>query len=85
MTGQEIGAEEALRLGIAGEVVPLDRVLDRARQLASQLAGQTDLTLRYTRLILTQKWKRRLQADLGFGLMLAGSALNDLIARLPQQ
>jgi enoyl-CoA hydratase/carnithine racemase len=72
LTGQQIPAAEALALGIVGEVLPKDRLMARAWELAEQLSKQPTLTLRYTRTCFTQHIKRRMQDDLGYGLMLEG-------------
>jgi enoyl-CoA hydratase len=39
LTGRPVGADEALRIGLVNEVVPAGRHLDRALELAEQLAG----------------------------------------------
>ena len=72
LTGQRLTAQEALNLGVVNEVLPSAELMDRARQLAAQLARQPDTTLRYTRAALTEDLKRRLSTDLGFGLALEG-------------
>ncbi len=74
LTGAEISAAEALACGIVAEVLPSDRLLDRAWALARQLAQAPDLTLRYTRVVLTEPLRRALAADLGYGLALEGLA-----------
>ena len=74
LTGQEISAEEALQLDVVGEVLPADQLLPRARELAHQLADKPTTTLRYTRVALTQRLKRHLLDDLGYGLMLESRA-----------
>jgi enoyl-CoA hydratase/carnithine racemase len=74
LTGQRLGAEEALRLGVVNELVPPDVLIARAWDLAKQLARQDDLTLRYTRVAVTQNLKRALLNDLGYGLALEGLA-----------
>ena len=38
VTGRPVGAEEALRIGLANEVVPEGKALERARELAAQIA-----------------------------------------------
>jgi enoyl-CoA hydratase/carnithine racemase len=74
LTGQEIDAQEALNLGLVNEVVPRDRLVARAWELARQLARQPRLTLRYTRVMFTQPLKKMILSDLGYGLALEGSA-----------
>lgn len=39
LTGDRIDAEEALRIGLVNEVVPVERLLPRAREIAEQLCG----------------------------------------------
>ena len=53
LTGQKLSAQEAHALGVVNEVLPKEDLLPRAWQLAEQLAEQSDLTLRYTRVALT--------------------------------
>ena len=72
LTGQSIGADEALRLGLVSEVLPSAALLSRARELAAQIAQQSDLVLRYTRVVTTQHIKRQMQELLGYGLALEG-------------
>jgi hypothetical protein len=59
------------------EVLPKDKVLSRAWELAEQLAQKPLLTLRYARVALTLDLKRRLQDLLGYGLALEGVASLD--------
>lgn len=54
LTGQVIGAEEAMRIGMVSEVMPLERLNGRAWELARKLAKKPDLLLRYSRVVLTQ-------------------------------
>jgi enoyl-CoA hydratase/carnithine racemase len=72
LTGQRIGAEEAQRLGVVAEVLPADQVLDRAWELARELARQPVTTLRYTRVAMTQELKRHVLDGVGHGLALEG-------------
>lgn len=48
LTGDEFGAEEALRMGIVQEVVPANQVLDRAVVLAERVAAQAPLAVQAT-------------------------------------
>lgn len=70
LTGQEISAAEALALGLVADVVPPDRVLERAFLMAQDLLSRPQLTLRYSRQVLTLGLKRALNADLDAGLAL---------------
>jgi enoyl-CoA hydratase/carnithine racemase len=72
LTGQELSAQEALSLGVANEVVPRAQLLSRSWELAEQLVKQPPLTLRYARVVLTQRLKRLMLDDLGYGLALEG-------------
>lgn len=48
LTGDEFGAEEALRIGLVQEVVPAGQELDRAIALAETVAAQAPLGVRAT-------------------------------------
>jgi enoyl-CoA hydratase/carnithine racemase len=71
-TQQELGADEALRLGVVNEVVPRDELMPRARALAGELSRLPELTLRYMRVSLVERLKRELHHGLGHGLALEG-------------
>ena len=68
LTGKKLGAREALEWGAVNEVLPKDRLLDRARELARELAKRPPLTLRYTRMLFTQDLKRAFLDELGHGI-----------------
>lgn len=74
LTGQEVSAREALQLGLVNEVLPRERLLPRAWELAELLAQKPPLTLRYTRVAFTMLLKRLLQDMLGYGLAVEGLA-----------
>lgn len=74
LTGQVLRVEEALAIGLVNEVLPRDAVLPRAWKLARLLLDQTQLVRRYTRVVLTEELKQRLQPLLGYGLALEGLA-----------
>jgi len=75
--GQEIGAKEALQLGVVSEVVPAGKLMERARQVARYIADMPMLTRRYTRVALTQRLKRLMQEGLGYGLAVEALAAID--------
>ena len=76
LTGQLLSAQEALALGVVNEVLPRDKLLARAWQLAEQLAQKPQTTLRYSRLVLNQHYRRLMLDDLSFsyGMQKLGQA-----------
>ena len=78
LTGQKLSAQEALEMGVVSEVLPRERLLPRAWELAEQLCQQPDLTLRYARVALTLHLKRQMQDMLGYGLAIEGLAAVDV-------
>jgi hypothetical protein len=52
--------------------------VERAWEIARQLSQASDLTLRYTRVLLTEPLRRAIAADLGYGLALEGLAAINL-------
>jgi len=74
LSGKSIGAAEALALGLVAEILPRERLLDRALELARDLAERPPLALRLFREALLQPLKREMTADLGYGLALEGLA-----------
>jgi methylglutaconyl-CoA hydratase len=52
LTGRIFDAAEALKMGLINEVVAPEMLLDRARQLAGQLAENSPLSLFYTKRLL---------------------------------
>ena len=75
LTGQRIGARDALALGFVAEVLPAAELLPRAWALAREWAVKPLDTLRFTRIALTQAIKRRMLDELGHGLTMEGFAL----------
>ncbi|MFQ6028164.1 MAG: enoyl-CoA hydratase/isomerase family protein [Dehalococcoidia bacterium] len=72
LTGQTLNAQQALEYGLVNEVLPRGDLLPRAWELAEQLAQQSPLILRYSRVLLTQYLKRQMHDLLGYGLALEG-------------
>ena len=52
LTGRIFDAAEALKMGLINEIVPPGKLLDRARELAAQLAENSPLSLSYTKRLL---------------------------------
>jgi enoyl-CoA hydratase/carnithine racemase len=74
LTGAEITAAEAKALGVVAEVVPRAALRDRAWEIARELAKKPTLMLRHSRIAMTLEFRRRLLADLGYGLTLEALA-----------
>jgi enoyl-CoA hydratase/carnithine racemase len=72
LSGQKLSAAEAKEYGAVNEVVPPEALLPRAWELARHLKKQNPLTLRYTRMALSTRFRRRLQESLSYGLALEG-------------
>jgi enoyl-CoA hydratase/carnithine racemase len=77
LTGQVIDARDALRLGLVAEVLPKDKVLPRAWELARDIAAKPEVLVRHTRAVLAEPIKRQLQEFLGYGLYNECLALMD--------
>jgi enoyl-CoA hydratase/carnithine racemase len=68
LTSQTLSAQEAAAYGVVAEVLSTDDLLPRARELAHTLAALPPLTLRYTRMAVTQRLKRLMAESLPYGL-----------------
>lgn len=74
LTGQKLLASEAREMGLVNEVLPRERLRERAHELAALLLRQPRLVRRYTRTVLTEDLRARLHGLLGYGLALEGIA-----------
>jgi enoyl-CoA hydratase/carnithine racemase len=72
LSGQKLSAAQAKEYGAVNEVVSREALLPRAWELARQMNKQSPLTLRYTRMALSTRFRRRLQEGLSYGLALEG-------------
>ena len=82
LTGQEIDAQEALRLGLVAEVMPAGSLLARAKELAGNFLEHDELVLRYTRRAIMQPLKEAMLRAVPFGSALEGlSAVHESIVR----
>lgn len=74
MTGQVIGAEEALRIGMVNEIVSRSQLLARAHELARNLMRQPEINRRFARTLITEPLRRQINDLLPFGLALEALA-----------
>ncbi len=72
LTRQVLDAETAKAWGVVNEIVPVDRLLARAHEIADAIAALPPLTASYTRIATTQKLRRLVDEGVGYGLALEG-------------
>jgi enoyl-CoA hydratase/carnithine racemase len=75
LTGQIIDAREAKEVGLVNEVLPRERLLPRAWELARLVLRQPELNRRYARLVITEQLRRQFNDLLPYGLALEGLAI----------
>jgi methylglutaconyl-CoA hydratase len=64
LTGRLIGVEEALRMGLINEVVPADRLMSRARELAAQIMENSPTSLALTKRLLSDHARAELDTQI---------------------
>ena len=74
LTGRQVAADEAVRLGLALRSVPGEQLLDDARALAVQLAGRAPVALRLARQAVAEGLDRPLVEGLAIEARLFGAA-----------
>ena len=72
LTGEKLTASKARDYGAVNEILKRSDLLPRAWDIARQMTKQSPLTLRYARMALSQRFRRRLQEGLSYGLALEG-------------
>jgi enoyl-CoA hydratase/carnithine racemase len=78
LTRQELDVETAKAWGAVNEIVPADKLLARAREIAEGLAKLPPLATSYTRVAMTQKLRRIIDEGVGYGLALEGISAADV-------
>lgn len=64
LTGRVIDAQEAHRLGLISEVVPAEKLLERAREIAAQLAAASPASIVATKRLLRELGAKDLDREL---------------------
>ncbi len=74
LTGESITAQKALEYGMVNEVLPREKLISRAYQIADHIMTQPRTTRRLTAQIVRRPWKQRIVNDLdgGFGIQMFG-------------
>ncbi len=85
LTRQELDAETARQWGAVNEIVPAERLLARAHEIAHGLAQLPPLTSRYTRIALTQRLRRLVDEGVGYSLALEGISAADVARSMASQ
>ena len=70
--------------GAVNEIVPADKLLARAREIAEGLAKLPALTTKYTRIAITQKLRRIIDEGVTLGLALEGISAADVARGTPK-
>ena len=75
-TGDVIGAEEALRIGLVDEVVPHDQLMDRVRQIATAIAEKSPAALQFIKDAVKASVRMSLDEGVRFETTLFGLAFS---------
>jgi methylglutaconyl-CoA hydratase len=68
LTGRIFGAEEAARMGLVNEVVAPEKLIPRARELATQLMENSPTSLLATKKLLTEHARSELDAQIAWAV-----------------
>jgi enoyl-CoA hydratase/carnithine racemase len=74
LLSEKISAQQALQMGIVNEVLPKEKLMPRAWELAEVLAAKPPLATRFARTLLVQELRRKMLDMQGYGLALEGLA-----------
>ncbi|MCB2073756.1 MAG: enoyl-CoA hydratase/isomerase family protein [Novosphingobium sp.] len=75
LSGEPMSAEEAHRLGVVAEVLTADRLMPRARELATRLAGFPRRSLKHAKTLMVRYLRHRIRDELEIGLLSQGMAI----------
>jgi len=67
LMGQELDAQAAFNLGVVNEVLPHEQLQARAWEIAEELNKRPHRVLRYSRLVLTDRYRRAMRDSVAFG------------------
>ncbi|MDR1765400.1 MAG: enoyl-CoA hydratase/isomerase family protein [Lachnospiraceae bacterium] len=74
MTGSNLSPQDLVKFGMVSEVVPREKLMDRAYEIADMLMAQNRVARRLTAQLVKRNWKKRIADDLdmAFGTELFG-------------
>jgi len=81
LTRQELDAQTVQAWGAVNEIVPANKLIERAREIGEALAKLPPLTSKYTRIAMTQKLRRIIDEGVTLGLALEGISAADIAPR----
>ena len=77
LTSEVINAKQALDMGMINEILPKDKLMARAWELAEMLAKKPPLATRFARYLLVHEMRKKMLEMQGYGLALEGLANMD--------
>jgi len=77
ITGRRIDAEEALRIGLVNELVPADKLMDRAMELAYAICELPQGAIRADKETVMRSWGRPISE----GLFIEGEMASSMLMR----
>jgi enoyl-CoA hydratase/carnithine racemase len=87
MTGDKMTAEQLLQFGMVSEIVPREKLMDRAYEIADILMAQNRVVRRLATQVVRRPWKKRIVDDLDcafgtemFGMFCANELHSDLLS-----
>ena len=75
LSSEHMSAAEAHRLGVVAEVLPADKLMPRARELAARLAPLPRRNLSHMKSVLVRSLRHRLRDELELGLLAQGMSI----------
>jgi enoyl-CoA hydratase len=66
LTGRSISAEEAFRIGLVNKIVPVERLMDEAKKIASEIASKPPISVRAAKEAIVRAQDTTLEVGLEF-------------------
>lgn len=89
MTGDKMKAEDLVKLGLVSEIVPREKLMDRAHEIADMFMRRNRVARRLTAQLVKRNWKKRIADDLDmafgtemFGMFCADELHRELLSML---